>query len=78
MKTLSLPWASLWAGSKTRVLLQPVMTIVTSVYRGWRETVKTDTPRTMDAVPLGRQQASHTGIMLTETDIRDGVRGIMP
>jgi hypothetical protein len=78
MKTLTLSWASLWAEGKIRSLVQPVATIITSVYRGWQDTVTTDPPRTMHTVSTDRKPASHAGALLVESDLRDGVRGILP
>jgi hypothetical protein len=78
MKTLPLPWTSLWSEGKIRSLVQPVATIITSVYREWRDTAKTDTPRTMHTGLPDRKPASHSGALLIESDIRDGVRGILP
>jgi hypothetical protein len=78
MKPLTLPWASLWSEGKMRSLMQPVATIITSVYRGWRGTAKTNILRTMNIISPDRQPSSHTRVLLIESDIRDGVRGILP
>jgi hypothetical protein len=78
MKTLPLPWASLWSEGKMRSLVQPVATIITSVYRGRRDTAKTDSPSTMNTVLPSEKPSSHSGALLVESDIRDGVRGILP
>jgi hypothetical protein len=78
MRPLPLPWASLGSAGKMRSLVQPVTTIITSIYRGRRDTAKTDTPRTMHTISPDRKPASHSGALLVESDIRDGVRGILP
>ena len=78
MKPLTLPWASLWSGGKMRSLVQPIATIIPFVYRGWRDMAKTDTLHTMNTVSPDRKPSSHTRALLIESDIRDGVRGILP
>ena len=78
MKTLPLPWTSLGSAGKMRFLVQPVAAIITSIHRGRRDTAKTDTPRTKRTVSPDRQPASHSRALLVESDIRDGVRGILP
>jgi hypothetical protein len=78
MKTLMLPRVEREPGSKTSFLLQPIATCVALIYRGWHSTVKSRKHRTTDHVPPSGEQAADTGALLVESDIRDGVRGIMP
>jgi hypothetical protein len=78
MKTLMLPRVGRVPGSKTSLLLQPIATCIALVYRGWHYTVKFRKHRTTDHVPSRGEQAAYTGALLVESDIRDGVRGIMP
>jgi hypothetical protein len=78
MKTLMLPWAERGAGSKTSLLLQSIAAGIATVYRGWHSMVKTRKHPTTDHVPPRGKQVASTGALLVESDIRDGVRGIMP
>jgi hypothetical protein len=78
MKTLTMPWADTRAGSRAHALLRPIAAIVAAVYQGWQYAMQTRTRRTIDDVPPTREQSTHTGTLLIESDIRDGVRGVMP
>jgi hypothetical protein len=78
MKTLMLPWAERGAGSKTSLLLRSIAACIAIIYRGWHATVKTRKHPTTDHVPPRGEQIASTGALLVESDIRDGVRGIMP
>ena len=78
MKTLTMPWARTRAGSKTHSSLRPIAMIVAAVYRGWQYAMKIRTRRTIDDVPPTKVQSTQAGTLLIESDIRDGVRGIMP
>jgi hypothetical protein len=78
MRTLMLPRAGRRAGSKAAFLLQAIATCVAFASRGWHSTVKSRQHRTTDHVPPSSEPAAYTGGLLVESDIRDGVRGIMP
>ena len=78
MKTLTMPWAEIRARSKARSSLRPIAMIVAAIYRGWQYAMKTRTRRPIDDVPPTREQSPPAGTLLIESDIRDGVRGIMP
>ena len=78
MKTLTMPWAGRHARSKAHASWRPIAMIVAAVYRGWQYVMKTRTRRTIDNVPPTREQSPPAGTLLIESDIRDGVRGIMP
>jgi hypothetical protein len=78
VKTLMLPRTGIWAGSGTSFLLQSIAACIAFVCRGWHYTVKTRKHRTTDHVAPGGEQVASTGALLVESDIRGGVRGIMP
>jgi hypothetical protein len=78
VKTLMLPRVGIWAGSRTSFLLQSVAACIAFVCRGWHSTVKTRKHHTTDHVTPSGEQAASTGALLVESDIRGGVRGIMP
>jgi hypothetical protein len=78
MKTLTMPWAGTRAGSKAHALWRPIAAIVAAVYRGWQYAMNTRPRRTIDNVPFSREQSVHPATLLIESDIRDGVRGILP
>ena len=78
MKTSMLPRTGIWAGSRTSLLWQSIASCVGAVYRRWQHTVRTRKHRTTHHVPTCGKQAAATGTLLVESDIRDGVRGIMP
>jgi hypothetical protein len=52
--------------------------IVSAVYRGWQYAMKTRTRHTTNDVASTKEQSTPAGTLLIESDIRDGVRGIMP
>ena len=78
MKSLMLPWAGIWAGSRTALLWQSIAACVATVYCRWQHTVEARQHRTTYHFSSRGKQAASTGTFLVESDIRDGVRGIMP
>ena len=78
MKSLMLPRAGLWAGSRTALLWQSIVACVAAVCRRRQHTVEARQHRTTYHFSSRGKQASSTGTFLVESDIRDGVRGIMP
>jgi hypothetical protein len=78
MKTLTMPWAGTRAERKAHASWRPIAAIVAAVYRIWQYAMNPRTHRTIDDVSPTREQRPHAGTLLIESDIRDGVRGIMP